>query len=331
MSGNAIQMTRGSGPFYEVWYVTLNHQPSGQAFWLRATLLATPQGNLVPTGGLWLARFDPRDPRRNLALTESYGVCDLDFVPGQSELEIGPGKWTNGHCVASFASQGHRLSYDLYWTPPRNAVAMLPERVKRLKLHRSDLCVPGVDLAFNGRITIDEETLDMQDSPGGQAHHWGRHYPQSWIWGHCNAFLQTPGAWVEMLAVKLFDLHGHSRPLVMLALQTPLRRLAISEPWQMLLARAAYANGRFSVSWKTKTLRLQLSFSARSTDFVAFAYTSPTDERYVCHNSALADCELLIYEREKGRERLVEELRAPGLAAAEFCTREETSPERYRF
>lgn len=331
MSGNAVQMTRGAGPFYETWYLTFVHAQSGQAFWLRATLLASPKGGLVPLGGLWLARFDPKAPARNLALSESYDVYELDFHPGQTGIEIGPGLWREGHTSANFTSQGHKVSWELNWTPPHQTLRLLPELVTRHKLNRSDLCVPGVDISIAGRISIDGEALELRECPGGQAHHWGRHYPKSWIWGHCNAFPEAPGAWVEMLAVKLFDWRGHSWPLVMLALQTPSRRLAIVEPWQMALARANYCQGRFCISFAAKSTRVQLSFRAEREHFVRFPYTSPTDETYYCHNSCVAACDLQIFEQQKGREHLVEELRAENTAAAEFCTREETGPERFRF
>lgn len=329
--GNQTVYGRGSEPFYEVYYLTVNHHETRSAFWLRATLLNTHTPNPDRRGGLWLARFAEPEQGGNLALRVPIDESRVAVRDGGFELRLADSVLREGHWEAQFTADGHDVRWSLDWTPNETAVWLIPPLVRRLGVNKADVAVQNVDIAVHGLLTIDGETYTFQGAPAGQSHHWGIHYAREWIWAHCNDFVERPGAWLEALSVKMVHAGPVKIPVTMFALHTGESSVRINATSQMFTSRAAYQEGRWVWTVQDGYTRADVELSAPPSRFVAFPYESPHNQMYTCHNTCQADILVRVFTRRFGGWRLVDELRGPERAAAEFCTREDTDPMRYRF
>ncbi|RJO72434.1 MAG: hypothetical protein C4523_03200 [Myxococcales bacterium] len=328
---NAVQWNTRLATFYEVWYLTVVHRATGTAFWLRSTLLKPKSPEPEQAGGLWFARFDPHNPARTFAAVRHFSAEDIAFEPGRFSVRVGPSSLREGAYTGDLSQNGHTASWDLQWTPNAETVGLIPELVRKARINKAEVCAPNVHIALYGKIVVDGEKYVFDGDPAGQAHHWGRHYPVEWIWGHCNAFAGRPDAWLEALSVKQFEWRGQSLPVTLLQLKTESLRFGVDSPLQLLSSRAEYERGVWRFAASDVEHRVEAMFTAPAERFVVQPYTSPHNQAYWCHNSCLADLSVRLSIR-RGREwETVDELVSHGAAAAEFCTRRQTTPDEFVF
>ena len=328
-TGNLQYWDESQAAFYEVYYLTVNHKASGHRFWLRATLLKTAQRDKAHFGGLWLAAFDPAGA--HLAVHCYYPRAQCSFVLGRLALEITDSRLEESRWRADFEADGHHVDWELHWQPNASELWLVPQLIRRSGFNRADVCVPNVDIALYGHVTIDGERYEFAGDPAGQSHHWGRHYARGWLWAHCNDFDGAPGAWFEMLAVDLFGIGSRRLPLCMLAYSDGENELTVAVPLDFIKSRAAYSDGIWRAEFEKNGLRLEARLRAPGNGFVALPYISPHGENYTCHNSCLCDAELRLFKHRRAGCELLRELYSPDGAHAEFCTRENVTPHSFRF
>jgi len=327
--GNRQYWDESQAGFYEVYYLTVNHKKSGRSFWLRSTLLKTTKPDETRFGALWLAAFDPQGS--NLACHRYYPRSECRFAPGELALEIADSRLEEGHWRTAFEADGHNMSWDLNWQPHALDLWLVPQFIRSTGFNKADVCVPNVDIALYGHIKIDGEIFEFTGDPAAQSHHWGRHYSRGWLWAHCNDFDGAPGAWFEMLAVDLFGLGPWRMPVCMLAYGEGDQSMAVTVPLDMTKSRASYERGVWLAEFEKNGLRLELRISAPANGFVALPYISPHGENYTCHNSCLCDAELRLFRQRCSCMETLRELHSSGGAHAEFCTRQNTTPQHFRF
>ncbi len=326
---NRVVWDEKKNAFYETWYFTVNHRASGKSFWLRSTLNLTPDGTRDQFGGLWCAMFDPEKPGENLAFHRMYPESSVCFGRGGLDVVIGESRLREGQYRAEFANDSHFASWDLHYKPHTEDIWLVPKLIRGSHIPKADVCVPNVDIELEGELTIDGETYRFEGDPAGQAHHWGYHYAREWLWGHCNDFENSPGAWLEVLAVKLFDWGRASYPVTLLQLNAPSGRYGVRTPLQLLHSRACYEKGIWRYVAIERETRIEVEFSAPESAFVCFPYTSPHNESFWCHNSCLCDLKVQVFARKGNSWVPIEQLVSKRRAAAEFCTMKETTPSEF--
>lgn len=331
MEGNKVFWDAEKSGFYEVWYFTINHHPSGAAFWLRSSLLKNPATAPGLSGGLWFARFDASDPSRNLAIRRFFDEQRVSFEPGGLDLAIGSSRYREGDYRAEFEADGHRVKWELTYSPNADDLWLMPELVRKSGIAKADACVPNVDIAIHGSITVDGERYDFDGGPGGQAHHWGLDYAPDWLWGHCNDFEGRPGAWIEALSAKVSDTESTERRATVLHLDTGKRRYSVSTLEQIFTTGAAYENGHWRYVMLDGDAKIEADFHVPPERFVMFPYLSPLGESSSCYNSCLSDLVVRVYKQGPGGWDQIDELTSKGRAAAEFHTRSDQGPKTYLF
>ncbi len=329
--GNRVRFDLTDRSFYEVWYLTVVHRQSGQAFWIRSTLLQGVSDNGQRRGGLWCARFDPRDASRNLLVQRAYPESQVRVAPNETPVAVGDSLFDDTRWQAAFVRDGWAVDWDLHWEPQEDTVWMIPDLVRRSHIPKADSNVPHIDIKLTGTLTINGETVTFDGDPAGQAHHWGYHYAKEWIWGHCNVFDHAEDSWLEFLSAKIYDAGSWTYPFTMLQVKTPEGRFGVNTPWALLRSRATYENGSWRVTAQDGERRIELHMAAPPERFVCAPYESPHHEAYWCHNSCLADLRCRVLKREGTVWRQERELISTGRAAAEFCTTQDTTPADFVF
>lgn len=319
MSNEADNHRRWDGQargHYEVWYLTLNDPASRDGYWIRYTLEAPLAGHGEPYAQIWFARFSAGagdHPERTFGINRKLPIASLAASAGPFSVTIGGNRLGHDHARGAVSGDGHAAEWDLRWTPATRTLRQLPSVMyRRGGLGETTVLSPNVDVAMTGTITVDDQRFELRAAPGGQTHLWGRKHAHTWAWGHCNAFDDTPGAALEVLAVRLKRRGIMLPPMTVCTLRLDGEELAINRFDQALLAPTAeMTTGRFRFVARSLTERIEAEFSCRPEDLVRAHYHDPDGEPSYCHNTCVGDLRVTVLRRVRGRWREAARLVAP--------------------
>ncbi len=306
--------------FQEVWYLKLNDPAAQRALWLRFTLLSSVNGfrRLAETWAIYFQRNEQREVTK-LALKQSH---DLDgFGPGVkiADCELGE-HGTRG----SIHSKGRSIRWDLSFAPARAATFnLVPRGLARAGLVKNRAVTVHEDLRFDGSTEIDGARQVWKGAPGMQGHLSGPKNGHSWVWGHCNAFVDESGAPVDFVFEGLT-----ARARLGGGLKSPwLSTLFFSyrgedyrfnSVWDSVRCRSRHT----LTDWEFQADRGDLSFRgtarAEHRDFAGVTYEDTDGSLLYCANSKLSEMSIHVYRRGK----LERTLSARGTAAFEVVSRD---------
>jgi hypothetical protein len=310
---NHLRWDRRRRGHYEVWYLTLNDPGSGDGYWIRYTLEAPLDGHGEPYAQLWFARFAAGGDRATFGINRKHPIASFAATEAPFSVTLAGNQLGHDHGRGALSGAGHAVEWDLRWTPGTRTLRQLPGVMyRRGGLGETTVLSPGVDVAISGTITVDGTRFELRDAPGGQTHLWGRKHAYAWAWGHCNAFDDTPGAALEVLAVRLRRRGLMLPPMTVCTLRLDGEELAFNRFDQALLAPAAETStGRFRFVARSFTERIEGEFTCRPQDLVRAHYHDPDGEPSYCHNSCVGDLRLTLFRRVHGRWRESAHLLAP--------------------
>jgi hypothetical protein len=314
----------GSAPgHYEVWYLTFNHRASETGYWIRYTLEAPQGGHGEPYAQLWFARFDARDPRRNFGINRRFPIATMRAEAAPFSIAIGDSKLTGDGARGGFAGGGHDVRWDLRWRPAARVHRHLPDVMyARGGIGESTVVSPNLDVALDGTLTIDGETVQLAGAPGGQTHIWGKKHAFHWAWGHCNAFVDRPGAALEALTVRLRRRGITLPPLTIFSLYLDGEVIALNQFRHTLFARARMSTGLYAFSGRNRDVRVEAEFRCRPDDMMVAPYVDPDGEPSYCANTEVGDLRVTVFRRSGVRFVEAERLLAPRSGHFEIGARE---------
>jgi hypothetical protein len=191
---------RGRKAFQEVWYLKVNDPDTNRALWLRLTLLISANGfrRIAETWAIFFQRNSTKDVTK-LALKQTYDLSafssDADGTIRIGECELGANR-TRG----KITSKGKTISWDLQLQDGHEATfELLPRSLSRTGLLKNTAVTVSEDLRFDGTTEIDGVTHEWKNAAGMQAHLSGAKNGHSWVWGHCNLFVDEGGKPVPFL------------------------------------------------------------------------------------------------------------------------------------
>lgn len=298
---------------YEVWYLTLNDPRSRDGYWIRYTLESPLEGHGEPYAQLWFARFSAGDPARTFGINRKWPIASFAATTQPFTVTLGGNRLGHDQARGTLSGDGHAVEWDLRWTPGQPTLHQLPRVMyRRGGLGETTVLSPNVDVAIGGTITVDGERFELTAAPGGQTHLWGKKHAHRWAWGHCNAFEDTPGAVLEVLAPRLRRRGLSLPPMTVCTLRLDGEELAFTRFDQALLAPAAtLGTGLFRWTARSLTERIEGEFSCRPEDMVRAHYHDPDGEPSYCHNTCVGDLRVTVLRRLRGRWRESARLVAP--------------------
>jgi hypothetical protein len=316
---------RPPAAFQEVWYLKLNDPTHNRALWLRLTLLVSANGfrRVAETWGIFFQRSSNSREVTKVALKQTHDLstfkCSPDGTLQAENFELSP-----THTRGQIASKGRTIAWDLKITPGHDArFNLVPETLHRSKIVRNTAFTVGEDLRFTGTSTVDNDTTEWKDAAGMQAHLSGPKNGHSWVWGHCNLFVDGQGKPVPFLFEGL-----SAKARLAGSLSTP--RLSTfyfhyeGQPYEFnTLWDAVRVKSRSSLTdWHFQADRGDLSFRGEATaelkDFAGLTYEDTNGSLLYCANSKLSNMQIHVYRRGK----LESTFYAHGTAAFEVVTRE---------
>ncbi len=300
---------------YESFYVKACEPGGGRGLWVRHTVHKRP--GAAPTGSVWFCFFD-RAAEGPRAAKVTVGAGELEVPAGSwlrvAEAEIGPGEM-EGSLEAGGLAASWSLTFDGDSVPGKYLPA---DWLYEAPLPRTKFVAPWPDVRFEGRLEIDDESIQLSGWPGMVGHNWGSEHAERWIWIEGTGFEGSPGTWFDAGAARV-RLGSRTSPWIpsgTISLDGERHRLG-----GLGAIRAAHIEEAPSVCsffLPGKDLVVHGRVSAPEKDFVGWVYADPAGPEHHTVNCSAADLELTV-ERPGLPPRRLE---LPGGGAYELGMRE---------
>lgn len=314
--GNRLRWDGKTRPFHEVYYLKLTDPLGEWAFWSRYTILSPQTSGQAPQACLW-AIFTSLSGKK-IALQKHFSLAELDIFHCDSFIQIGQNHINLAESRGALSSREHLIDWLFEFEDPTHSTHLFPYGfLYSLPIPKTKFVEPRFTTYVTGHLTIDENQYALRRCPAHQAHLWGTAYADRWTWGHCNAFLEDPDAAFEGLVAEIPLGSRKSPPLALFQFryQGKMYRANSFFKWFTNEHHGDFLEWRFKAT--CKNLKFEGILRRKPELTVGLNYEGPNGEKRFCHNSTMAEMELNIFEREKGRWAFKKRLTSPTGAAFE--------------
>jgi hypothetical protein len=304
----------GRRGWYEVWYATTNHAPSGCGFWLRYTVHVPPDPGTPGEAAVWAFAFDRAAP--SFAAKHTQPLTDAKLASGSTIIELDDATLAEGRLTGTVEDdRGRTMRWALEFQPSVRAAGPLPSIAGRVA--PSSYICPNLDVRASGTIDVDGTTYELSDEPLGQSHIWGRHHAGAWTWMHVHA---RDGLVIEALQARPhLPVIVPGVPFVLAVVDGQEHRFAAVGRGR---ARGRAAFPLWHLLCIERDLRLSVVVQAPPSRFVQVTYTDPGGAEAYCANTEVADATIEVSRKRAGAWRTDELIDVRDRAHVEFGARE---------
>ena len=300
---------------YESFYIKACRPDGRVGIWIRHTVHKRPGAE--PTGSIWFTLFD-RSAAGPRATKVTVGAAQLSTPPGSwvrvADAEIGPEE-AEGSVDTKALTAAWSLTFDGNREPSKYLPA---DWLYEAPLPRTKFVAPLPDARFEGRLEVDDESIELAGWPGMIGHNWGSEHAERWVWLEGTGFADAPGTYFDAGAARI-KLGSRVSPWV------PAGTLFLDGVAHRLGGLGAIASARIEESPSVcsfllpgKDIVVHGRVAAPEKDFVGWVYADPKGPEHNTVNCSVADLELTV-ERPGLPPR---ELTLPGGGAYELGMRE---------
>jgi len=300
---------------YESFYIKACEPGGGRGIWIRHTVHKRPGAE--PNGSVWFCLFD-RGAEGPRATKVTVPGAQLSTPPGSwirvADAEIGPGR-AEGSVDTEALSAGWSLSFDGDSEPCKYLPA---DWLYEAPLPKTKFVAPYPNAAFDGRLEIDDVSVELSGWRGMIGHNWGSEHAERWVWLEGTGFEGDAGTFFDAGAAKV-KLGSRVSPWIpsgMLMLDGERHRLGGLGAIRSARIEATPGACEFLLPGKDIVVRGRVSAPVK--DFVGWVYADPKGPEHHTINCSVSDLELTV-ERPSLPPR---QLSLAGAAAYEFGMRE---------
>jgi hypothetical protein len=276
---------------YESFYLKACEPGGGRGLWIRHTVHKRP--GAAPSASIWFVLFDraadgPRATKVTVPATELS-------APGGSWIRVGDAEIGPGRAEGSVDTDALSAAWSVTFSGDAEPCRYLPaDWLYEAPLPRTKFVAPYPDARFEGRLEIDEETIEFSGWPGMIGHNWGSEHAERWVWLEGTGFGASPGTYFDAGAarVKLGSRTSPWIPSGMLMLDGEPHRLGGLGAIRSASIEESPAACSFVLPGKDVVVRGRVS--APEKDFVGWVYADPKGPVHNTVNCSVADLELTV-------------------------------------
>jgi hypothetical protein len=276
---------------YESFYIKACQPGGGRGIWIRHTVHKRPGAE--PNASIWFVLFD-READAPRATKVTVPATELSVPAGSwirvADAEIGPGR-----AEGSVDTDALSAAWSLTFAGDAEPCTYLPaDWLYEAPLPRTKFVAPFPDARFEGRLEIDDETIEFSGWPGMIGHNWGTEHAERWVWLEGTGFPDSPDTYFDAGAarVKLGSRTSPWIPSGMLMLDGEPHRLGGLGAIRSASIEEAPAVCSFVLPGKDVVVRGRVS--APEKDFVGWVYADPKGPEHNTVNCSVADLELTV-------------------------------------
>jgi hypothetical protein len=276
---------------YESFYVKACEPGGGRGLWIRHTVHKRPGAE--PNASIWFVLFD-RAAEGPRATKVTVPAADLS-APAGSWIRVGDAEIGPGRAEGSVDTDAVSAAWSLIFSPEADPCRYLPaDWLYEAPLPKTKFVAPVPLTHFDGRLEIDDETIELGGWPGMIGHNWGSEHAERWVWLEGTGFADSPATYFDAGAarVKLGSRTSPWIPSGMLMLDGEPHRLG--GLGAIRSASIEEAPGACSFVLPGKDIVVRGRVSAPEKDFVGWVYADPKGPEHNTVNCSVADLELTV-------------------------------------
>lgn len=299
-------------PFHEAWYYLIDLPDQDAALWCRHTLVRPQQRPAyAELWGLWFSHQAPPQVFREAYPLDSVRNSDKFFF-------VQTGKsWLRSQGALGYLSQnGQSLHWDIdFESGPEPCFPALPR-----PLPGGRFCTPMPHLLCSGKIRLNGQTYRLDQEPGMLGHIWGNSHPQSWVWVHCNTFLEDAETHLEGISssLNLGPFKLPSQTFVLCYRGKHFEWGPLTPKWQF---QNSQQMGQCHFRAESGEWRFEALFEVASAQWAQTTRNDLDGRTQIGHCSKRGNAQLTVYRKQGGGWNWVEVLNA-----AETCSLEWVLP-----
>jgi hypothetical protein len=276
---------------YESFYIKACEPGGGRGIWIRHTVHKRPGAE--PNASIWFVFFD-RQAAGPRATKVTVPASELSTPPG-SWIRVGDAEIAPGAAEGSVDTDAVSASWSLTFATDAEPCKYLPaDWLYEAALPKTKFVAPVPLTHFDGRLEIDEESIEFTAWPGMIGHNWGSEHAERWVWLEGTGFADSPDTYFDAGAarVKLGSRTSPWIPSGMLMLEGEPHRLGGLGAIRSAAIEESPAACSFALPGKDILVRGRVS--APEKDFVGWVYADPKGPEHNTVNCSVADLELTV-------------------------------------
>jgi hypothetical protein len=300
---------------YESFYVKACEPGGGRGLWIRHTVHKRPGAE--PNASIWFVFFD-RDAAGPRATKVTVPAAELS-APAGSWIRVGDAEIGPGRAEGSVDTAAVSAAWSLTFSGDADPCKYLPsDWLYEAPLPRTKFVAPYPDARFEGRLEIDDETIELTGWPGMIGHNWGSEHAERWVWLEGTGFADSPDTYFDAGAarIKIGPWTTPWIPTGMLVLDGEAHRLGGFGKIRSASIEESPTACSFVLPGNDVVVRGKIS--APQKDFVGWVYADPKGPEHNTVNCSVADLELTVEQPARPTRRLI----LAAAAAYEFGMRE---------
>ncbi len=318
---NQLRWDGAERGFYEVYYLKWNDRASNTAAWVRYTLTSPLRGLAEPYCELWGIFFDAAEPKNHFAVKNRFAISKLSCGASPFELRIGDAQLRHDACRAKVvdAGSGRSLSWDVRFDSEDPTHRYFPSAwLYQHRFPKTKLLSPHCNARFSGVVETGDRRIEFANAPGQQTHIWGTKHAHRWVWGHCNAFEEDPGAVWEGLTAQLKLGPVASPRLSLFYLKAGGEVHHFNDLPRWLSNKGQWELGKWRFRFGNESIRVEGEIDAPYDSLVGVRYLDPDGDPLWCSNSKVAPIRLALHDAAGHR---IGQLTSANTCAVEFVDR----------
>ncbi|MER5973157.1 hypothetical protein ABT112_26085 [Streptomyces sp. NPDC002055] len=302
---------------YESFYQRGNHPTEPRAFWIRYTVFSPAGMPDAAIGELWAVYFDGVTGEHVVA-KEEYPIAECHFDRDAFGARVADRVLEPGALRGEAVGTNGRIGWDLTYKGDEPPLLLLPPTMYSGGFPKAKSLV-GVPLAvYDGTLTVDGRTVDIDGWTGSQNHNWGSRHTDYYAFGQVAGFDDAPDSFLEIVTGRTWIAGPVTTPMVtFLVLRHEEREYALVSPRRALTAKADFGYFYWNFLGGDDTVSIRGRFDARPEHFVGLNYYNPPGGIKHCLNTKIASCEVEIVNKITGR---TDRLRTSNRALMEILT-----------
>lgn len=197
---NTLAWTTHKKPFYETYYLKINHPCGDWALWLQYSLYTLPQ---KPSGvAEILATFTDKAGKK-IMVKEIFDLEEYDIVHSHQLIAVGNSWLSLAEAVGSARENKQSIHWELCFEDPVICARLFPrESLYTLPLLKTKFVQPRMLGFVSGNIYINGFKLELKRFRIHQGHAYGPKPVKNSAWANCIDFDEDSEAFFEMLSTK---------------------------------------------------------------------------------------------------------------------------------
>ncbi len=298
---NQLHFFQNTAPFYEVYFLKFHLIEEGLAVWLRYTLHRPKNGEAHVS--LWAFVLDAQNPSHNVGACIDNKLENLHYDSSPFRLGIGENFFSNQECVGNLQKENFSLHWDLRLEGSESPLELFPYSwMYRTKIFpKTKYVSTRPNLFFSGKIKWNGKEYSFHKAPGMQSHLWGSQHAKSFLWSHCNTFVEDKDALFEGFSAQIKLGSWLIPPIGLFYIRMFGKEYFLNSPKVWFKKDLKRDLDEWAFDIRQGEDRFIGAVGAEPPQFLGVRYTDPQEGYRYCNHAEWALASIEHYKLEKGR------------------------------